>query len=66
VLAIRQRRPHAWLFFWLLLLYPMVYYVVFPHARYRHPVDPEITILAVFVISQARKESREASRERSS
>jgi hypothetical protein len=55
VLAIRQRRPHAWLFFWLLLLYPMVYYVVFPHARYRHPIDPEITILAVFVICQAGK-----------
>jgi 4-amino-4-deoxy-L-arabinose transferase-like glycosyltransferase len=53
VLALRQRRPHAWLFFWLLLLYPMIYYVVFPHARYRHPVDPEITVLAVFLISQA-------------
>ena len=54
VLAFRQKRPHAWLFFWLLLLYPMIYYVVFPHARYRHPVDPEITVLAVFLISQAR------------
>jgi len=54
VLAFRQRRPHAWLFFWLLLLYPMIYYVVFPHARYRHPVDPEITVLAIFLISQAR------------
>lgn len=53
VLALRGRRPHAWLFFWLLLLYPMVYYVVFPHARYRRPVEPAITILAVFVISQA-------------
>jgi len=53
-LAFRQKRPHAWLFFWLLLLYPMIYYVVFPHARYRHPVDPEITVLAVFLISQAR------------
>ena len=52
-LAFRQRRPHVWLFFWLLLVYPMVYYVVFPHARYRHPVDPEIAILCVFVITQA-------------
>jgi 4-amino-4-deoxy-L-arabinose transferase-like glycosyltransferase len=52
-LAIRQRRPHAWLFFWLLLVYPLIYYVVFPHARYRHPVDPEITILCVYVITQA-------------
>ena len=52
-LAFRQRRPHAWLFFWLLLVYPMIYYVVFPHARYRHPVDPEITILCVYVATQA-------------
>ena len=51
-LALRQRRPYAWLFFWLLLVYPMIYYVVFPHARYRHPVDPEITILCVYVVTQ--------------
>jgi 4-amino-4-deoxy-L-arabinose transferase-like glycosyltransferase len=53
LLALRPRRPHAWLFFWLLLLYPLVYYVVFPHARYRHPVEPAIAILCVFVITQA-------------
>jgi 4-amino-4-deoxy-L-arabinose transferase-like glycosyltransferase len=53
-LAIRQRRRHAWLFFWLLLIYPLIYYVVFPHARYRHPVDPEITILCVYVLNQAK------------
>lgn len=53
LLALRQGRPDSWLFFWLLLLYPFVYYVVFPHARYRHPIDPAITILSVFVISQA-------------
>jgi 4-amino-4-deoxy-L-arabinose transferase-like glycosyltransferase len=58
ILALRQKRPHAWLFFWLLLLYPFVYYIVFPHARYRHPVDPVITILSVFVISQAKTRRR--------
>lgn len=52
-LALRQKRPHAWLFLALFLLYPTIYYFVFPHARYRHPVDPAITILVVFVISQA-------------
>jgi hypothetical protein len=30
-----------------------VYYVVFPHPRYRHPVEPAIAILCVFVITQA-------------
>ena len=51
--ALRRRKPYAWLFFWLILCYPAVYYLVFPHARYRHPIDPEITILAVFLINEA-------------
>src|SRR4029077_800027 len=28
--ALRRRRPGAWLFFWLILCYPAVYYAVFP------------------------------------
>jgi hypothetical protein len=50
ILAIRQRRPGAWLFALLLLSYPTVYYFVYPHARYRHPMEPELVILAVFVV----------------
>ena len=53
--ALRRHKPYAWLFFWLILCYPAVYYLVFPHARYRHPIDPEITILAVFLINEAEK-----------
>src|SRR2546426_9523172 len=57
--ALRKRRPGAWLFFWLILCYPLVYYVTFSHARYRHPIEPELTILIVYVISEAeRKENR--------
>jgi hypothetical protein len=52
--ALRQRRPGAWLLFWLLLLYPAVYYVVFPSPRYRVPIEPEMAILAVFLLSEAR------------
>lgn len=55
--ALRRRRQGAWLFFWLILSYPAVYYIVFPHARYRHPIDPEIGILAVYLISEAEKKS---------
>ncbi len=51
--ALRRRRPGAWLFFWLILLYPAVYYAVFPHPRYRHPIEPELGILIVYVISEA-------------
>lgn len=52
--ALRRPKPGAWLFLWLLLLFPAIYYVVFPHKRYRHPIEPEIGILAVYVITEAR------------
>ena len=52
-------RPHddhkLWLFFWLILSYPALYYVVFPHPRYRHPIEPELGILIVYVISETEK-----------
>jgi 4-amino-4-deoxy-L-arabinose transferase-like glycosyltransferase len=56
--AIRKRRPGAWLFFWLVLCYPLVYYAVFPHPRYRHPIEPELVILMVYVISEAETKKR--------
>lgn len=52
--ALRQRRPGAWLFAGLVLTYPTVYYFVFPHARYRHPIEPELLILIVFLLSEVR------------
>ncbi|MGA8273994.1 MAG: glycosyltransferase family 39 protein [Candidatus Sulfotelmatobacter sp.] len=56
--ALRQRRPGAWLLFWLILLYPAAYYVVFPGQRYRHPIEPEITILGVFLLSEVDRKSQ--------
>lgn len=53
--AIRKRQPGAWLFLWLVLCYPLVYYAVFAHPRYRHPMEPELLILIVYVISEAGK-----------
>lgn len=50
--ALRRRKPGAWLFFWLVLSYPLVYYFVFPHPRYRHPIEPELGILILYVISE--------------
>ncbi len=50
ILALRQGIPGSWLFALLLLSYPTVYYFVYPHARYRHPIEPEMIILIVFVI----------------
>ena len=58
--ALRKRIPGAWLFFWLILIYPAVYYVVFPYPRYRHPIEPEIAILGVFLITEAAKRGASA------
>jgi hypothetical protein len=55
--ALRLRKPGAWLLFWLMLLYPAVYYVVFPSPRYRVPIEPEMTILCVYVITEAKRKS---------
>jgi 4-amino-4-deoxy-L-arabinose transferase-like glycosyltransferase len=52
--ALRQKLPGAWLYAGLVLTYPTVYYLVFPHARYRHPIEPELCILAVFLLCEVR------------
>lgn len=52
-LAMQRRRPGAWLFLWLMLLYPTMYYVVYAIPRYRHPIEPEMTILCIFLLTQA-------------
>jgi 4-amino-4-deoxy-L-arabinose transferase-like glycosyltransferase len=52
--ALRQERPGAWLFAGLIIFYPAVYYFVFPHARYRHPIEPELLILIVFFCSEVK------------
>ncbi|HXM67583.1 MAG TPA: glycosyltransferase family 39 protein [Candidatus Acidoferrum sp.] len=60
--ALRQRRPGAWLLFWLILLYPAVFYAVFPGQRYRHPLEPEMTILGVYLLTEAGKKDSTESR----
>ncbi len=50
--ALHRHKAGAWLFFWLVLAYPLVYYFVFPHPRYRHPIEPELGILMLYVISE--------------
>lgn len=56
--ALRKHKPGAWLFFWLVLSYPLVYYFVFPHPRYRHPIEPELGILIVYIISEVEGRGR--------
>ncbi|MGC2110015.1 MAG: glycosyltransferase family 39 protein [Candidatus Korobacteraceae bacterium] len=51
VLAVKRRAHSAFLFASLVLFYPLIYYITFPQPRYRHPIDPELAILAVFLLS---------------
>jgi len=53
--ALRKRRPGAVLYLLLLLSYPTIYYITFAHPRYRHPIEPEILILAVYIFTEAEK-----------
>ncbi len=45
----------------LLISFPTIYYFVFPHARYRHPIDPELLILAVYLIAEAMRGNQQQS-----
>ena len=56
--ALRLRKSGAWLLFWLMLLYPAIYYVVFPSPRYRVPIEPEMAILCVFMLTEAESRTK--------
>lgn len=58
VRALRRHKLVAWLLFWLILLYPAIYYVVYPGQRYRHPIEPEMTILGVYLLTEAGRKNR--------
>jgi len=53
-LALRDRVPAAWLFFWAFAIYPLLYYVVTVQARFRHPLEPLICVLAVYLFRSAK------------
>ena len=49
-LALHERQTEAFLFASLLFVYPVVYYVTHPAERYRHPIEPEMVLLAVYAV----------------
>lgn len=49
--AIRNRVHGVFLFASLMIFYPLVYYVSFPLPRYRHPIEPIMTILVVYLFT---------------
>jgi hypothetical protein len=48
-LALRRRVPAAALMGWMFLLLPLPYYLVTVQARFRHPLEPLITVLGVYL-----------------
>ncbi len=58
VLAVRRRVPAAWLFAMAFAVIPFLYYFTFAQARFRHPLEPLITILSVYLFQSAEKSWR--------
>jgi 4-amino-4-deoxy-L-arabinose transferase-like glycosyltransferase len=44
--AVRTHRPAALPYVWVLLFYPLLFYLTSPTFRYRHVIDPEVVVLA--------------------
>ncbi len=58
-LALKRRASAAVLFAWAFLLLPLVYYFVTVHARFRHPLEPLIAVLGVYLFQSAAPRRRE-------
>jgi hypothetical protein len=52
-LALYRRVPAAGLIAWAFVLLPLPYYLVTVHARFRHPLEPLICVLAVYLFQSA-------------
>jgi hypothetical protein len=53
LLALRRRVYGAWLFLFAFLTLPAMYYFVTVHARFRHPLEPLIAVLGIFLFQSA-------------
>jgi len=49
--AFAERVDTRWIFAFVLGCFPVVYYLTLPTPHYRHPIDPEIVILAVYAVA---------------
>jgi 4-amino-4-deoxy-L-arabinose transferase-like glycosyltransferase len=57
-LALKRRVPGAWLFLWAFVSLPLVYYFISVQARFRHPLEPYIVILMVYLFQSAEPRRR--------
>src|ERR1700722_4423242 len=54
-LTIRNQKRGAFLLACFLLIYPLPYYLVMPFVRYKHPIEPEMIMLIVYLFWEGRK-----------
>jgi 4-amino-4-deoxy-L-arabinose transferase-like glycosyltransferase len=54
-LTIRNRKCGALLLACFLLIYPLPYYLVNPFPRYKHPIEPEMILLIVYLFWKFRR-----------
>ena len=54
-LALWRRIPAAGLMAWAFVLLPVPYYLVTAHARFRHPLEPLICLLGVYLFQSAER-----------
>jgi 4-amino-4-deoxy-L-arabinose transferase-like glycosyltransferase len=52
-IMLRNRKPAGFLLACFLLIYPLPYYLVNPFPRYKHAIEPEIILLAVYLFYEA-------------
>jgi len=50
-----RSNPYRWLLAPFLVIYPLPYYLVNPFPRYKHPIEPIMLILIVYVIAEANR-----------
>jgi 4-amino-4-deoxy-L-arabinose transferase-like glycosyltransferase len=55
ILTLWRRNPYGWLLAPFLLIYPLPYYLVNPFQRYKHPIEPVMLILIIYLLSESRK-----------
>ena len=54
-LALKRGVPGAGMMAWAFLLVPLPYYLITVHARFRHPLEPLICVLGVYLFQSARR-----------
>lgn len=54
VLTFRRRNKYRWLLAPFLLIYPLPYYLVNPFQRYKHPIEPVMLLLIVYLLVESR------------